>query len=97
MNKWTTSEGYYKISFRDVAAKEMCDEIKITVYAADGTAISEEFSYTVGKAIVALHNSTSDEDMKDLCSAMLYYGAAAQKAFDYNENDLATKYLAEFN
>ena len=99
MGDWLTDETgvYHKISFTGVAAKQMCDEIKITVYAADGTAISQTLSYTVGKAIVALHNYIDDADMKDLCVAMLNYGAAAQRAFNYNRNDLATKYLDSLN
>ena len=97
MAQWTESGNYHKISFQGVAAKEMCDDIKVVVKAADGTAISQEFTYTVGKAIVDLHNTNDDADMKDLAVAMLNYGAAAQKAFNYNENNLATEYLENLN
>lgn len=87
----------YGIRFAGVAAKEMCDEIKITIYNSEGKAVTQTLSYTVGKAIVALHNSTSDAKWKTLCTALLSYGDAAQVAFDYNTDDRASNYLAQLN
>lgn len=101
LNAWKTEtqnqEDYYKISFTDVAAKQMCDEIKITIYNGEDKAVTQTLSYTVGKAIVSLHNFETETKWKDLSVAMLHYGAAAQTAFGYNTNDLATKYLSELN
>lgn len=85
---------YYLISCTSMAAKAMCDEIQVTVCNAEGQAISQTLSYTIAQAIVDLHNTTNDANYKNLCVAMLNYGAAAQTAFKYNTDELATKYLA---
>ena len=90
------SKNYPKISFSKVYAKNMCDRITITVYDSSGTAISKPDSTTIGEELVGLYNQSSNkEDMKRLALVMLYYGAAAQKAFGYDIDNLATKYITD--
>lgn len=97
-DQWDGSDGtYYKIRFNNIAAKEMCDTITVNVYDEDGNPLTQTLEYTLGKALVALYKSSSDADMKELAVAMLNYGAAAQKAFNYNEDNLATDYLSQIS
>ena len=78
-----------------VCAKEMADDIAVTVYDADGNAVSNEYIGSVrAYAMRALAGNTTAK-VKTLVVDMLNYGAAAQTFFKYNEADLANNELTE--
>jgi len=100
---WKTDGSYaskndsYKIPFEGVAAKEMGDTISITVYNSAGVTITATGVTTVGRVAKNTYNQYKDDEaLRNLCVAMLKYGAAAQTFFTHNSNDLVTKYFDEF-
>ncbi len=96
-------EKYYTFEYRHITAKQMADYIYSVAYIdIDGERIfSAPVKYSVldycysklGKTGVASTNA----DFRDLLSATLQQGAAAQKYFDYNTDRLANAeyYLVE--
>lgn len=64
-----------------VAAKEMTADIKAQMFLEDGTAISDEYIYTVEDYAKVILNGEYSEETKALVKAMLRYGAYAQMYF----------------
>ena len=91
-------DGKYMIATDGVHAKRMGDTIYFRVYAklADGSYV---YSKTVQYSAVtyAEHILAGDqpESAKALVVAMLNYGAAAQKFFGYNTDNLVNAFLTE--
>ena len=86
----------YRVGFNGIAAKEMTDEITVTVYDANGNAVSNEFVTTVADAAVLVYKSEVNAASFTLMADLLNYGAAAQNNFSYNTDDLAnTRLTAE--
>ena len=73
----------YYLTFPDVAAKEMGDQISVTVTDADGSVVTAQ-SFSAAEQFKAILNSTDDQNIKALCIDALHYGAAAQERFGYN-------------
>ena len=95
--KLTSSLSY---ATHKVAAKEMTDVIKATLYAkgADGkTYHGETVEWSVRSAMQEKLNAITDYTAKRsevaLCAAILNYGAAAQNRFSYKTEDLANNIL----
>lgn len=81
-----SGETYYVFTCT-VNAKEMTDDVKSDFFYTGGSA--GEYTYNVKKyADYILANSTNEE-LKDLVTAMLHYGGASQTHFEYNTDDLA--------
>ena len=91
------SRDLWKITFNGIAAKEMADEIAVTVYKNDGTQVSKTYVDSVRSyAMRALASAAVDAKMKTVAVDMLNYGASAQDYFkDYNIGDLANNKLTE--
>ena len=71
-----------------LAAAQMRDDVILTISLTDGKSMTK--SYTVsGYAEVILEGQSYTAEQKAVVEAMLHYGAAAQKYFDYNANNLA--------
>ena len=88
--------GCYYVTFNGIAAKEMTDDVYITVYDADGNAISNTFIDSVrAHAMRNLALDTITDLEKTMVVDMLNYGAAAQEYFSYNTSDLANAQLSE--
>ena len=86
----------YRVGFNGIAAKEMTDEITVTVYDASGNAVSNEFVTTVADAAVLVYKSEANAASFTMMADLLNYGAAAQGNFRYNTDDLAnTRLTAE--
>ena len=86
----------YRVGFNGIAAKEMTDEITVTVYDASGNAVSKEFVTTVADAAVLVYKSEANARSFTMMADLLNYGAAAQGNFRYNTDDLAnTRLTAE--
>lgn len=79
--------GQYKFTF-NVAAKEMTDVVTATLM--NGNTEIKTVSTSVKGYAETLKTRSSDAELKKLLDAMLCYGAAAQKEFGYNLNNLAS-------
>jgi hypothetical protein len=85
----------YKFTYH-VAAKEMTDNISMQLYISDNQAVGDKFTYSVADYTeYILANETEYSDEIPLVKAMLRYGAAAQRYFNYNENYSADSILPE--
>ena len=72
-------------------AKEMTDNLTLTIVDASGTVATDTYS-VAAYAKERIENSTNN-DMKSLMTAMLHYGAAAQTYFNYKTDNLANSGL----
>lgn len=86
--QWGTANQYYTISYDGLAAKEMTDEIRITIYNAEGEAISDTKTDSVRGYVLRIFNDQNTVG-KTMLVDMLNYGAAAQTYFGYKTDDLA--------
>lgn len=94
----TTINGvrHYYVTFNGISAKEMTDLVKVTVYNANGEAISNCWTDSVrAYAMRTLENPASSAEELTMIVDMLNYGAAAQTFFGYNEEDLANNLLTD--
>ena len=87
---------YYAVVYPGMAAKQMRDEVSVTIYDKYGNQVSETmtnsiYNYAVGR----LQNST-DVGFKTLLMDMLNYGAMAQTKFEYNTENLANAGLDDY-
>jgi len=94
--KQETSNGVhrYVISYTGIAAKRMRDVFSFAVYDLNGNRLTETYEFTIGSVVVLYQNAQSS--MAELCEAILKYGAAAQKQFGYDADNLATDYFKDF-
>ena len=92
--QWGTADAYYAIVYDGLAAKEMGDTFYVTIYNADGVAISEPKTDSVRDYVARAFGSQPDTG-KTMMVDMLGYGAAAQLQFGYNTTDLANNCLTE--
>ena len=87
----TTESGYnYKARFT-VPAKEMSQDIIATLYC-DGEVINQHNYPVMQYAKLVLNNPNAySKELSELVQSMLYYGACAQKYFNYDVDNLANK------
>ncbi|GEM_PF-7131684 len=71
----------------ELSAKEMTDDVKFQVKR--GSVLGEEKHYSIVSYARAILAGGYDANAKNLCRAMLNYGAYAQKYFDYHADTLA--------
>ena len=89
---WITSGAYKIVCYTGVAAKEMADNIKLTVRDADGNQVKEAFETSLRQyALETMENYKDQPKWLKALTDMLNYGAAAQIIFKYNTDDLASK------
>lgn len=88
------SDTLYRVSYSGLAAKEMADELTVTIYNGDDEAVSEAWEDSI-QAYVLRNFDKQNDEYKTLMVDMLNYGAAAQTFFGYNESDLANAPLTE--
>ena len=88
----------FKVRSQPIAAKNMGEELYLKVYLklADGSYIySDLVSYSAELyAQTLLERDTTSDSMKDLCVALMNYGAAAQLYFGYKTDDLMNANLS---
>jgi len=87
--------GRYVMQYTGIAAKRMRDVFSFAVYDLDGNRLTETYEFTIGSIVVLYQNAQSS--MAELCEAILKYGAAAQKQFGYDADNLVTDYFKDFN
>jgi len=92
--EWGTVGTYWAIGYDGLAAKEMSDIFYVTVYNADGAAVSNAKTDSVRDYVMRNIDKSSDI-LKTLMVNMLDYGAAAQVTFSYGTNDLANNQLTD--
>ncbi len=85
---WTEEDGQYRFSFSDISAKEMTDEITITI--SNGEATVATCTKTVEGCARDIIRTTDNDKLKTALADMLNYGAACQTHFGYNTNNLAS-------
>ena len=90
---WVTSGDYTRISYRGIAAKQMVDEVTVTVYASNGSKLSEKTDSIRGYAMRMFGKSTAAFDT--VLADMLNYGASAQSQFNYKTDDPANGQMTE--
>jgi len=85
---------HFTLKFDGVAAKEMSDNVYVTIYDAKGNAISNTWEDSVrGYAMRTLNNPKTSEESFIMVVDLLNYGAAAQSYFKYNTGDLANNQM----
>ena len=87
---------HFALKFDGVAAKEMSDSVYVTIYDAQGNAISNTWEDSVrGYAMRTLNNPKTSKESAIMVVDLLNYGAAAQAYFNYNVGDLANNQMTE--
>lgn len=89
--------GMYRLDV-PVVAKEMTEPIDICVKDNNGHIVSNQITYSVETYCKNKLSSTDPQykDLRDLCAAILNYGAYAQNKFGYNLAALANRSLADY-
>lgn len=93
MAEWGDNNGYYQFTYDGLAAKQMSDEIAVTVYDAQDNQVSEVWTDSMRSYVMRILDKQTEPAAKSLLVDMLYYGAAAQTNFEYNTADLANNQL----
>ena len=91
---WGVMGGYYAIIYDGLAAKEMADAFYVTIYNANGAAVSNAKEDSVRDYVSRAYKSQSATG-KTMMVDMLNYGAAAQVHFNYGTSDLANNKLTD--
>ncbi len=96
-SQWSKDEenNYLVISYNGVAAKEMTDEVTVTIYDKDGKQVGASYTKSVRKYAMEILADVDEKDAWKLMVDMLNYGAAAQEFFGYKTDDLANAELTE--
>ena len=88
---------YYKFYYSGVAAKEMTDNLTLSIKDANNTEIFSNTASVCQYAMAAINDTTGEivPTEKTLLINLLNYGAEAQKYFNYNVNNLANANLVQ--
>ena len=90
--EWGVAGQYWAIVYDGLAAKEMGDTFYVTIYNAEGLAVSNAREDSV-RAYVERAYASQSATGKTMMVDMLNYGAAAQLHFGYGTSDLANNKL----
>ena len=82
----------FVVPVNGLAAKQMNDDITVTIYKGD-EAVSETRTSSIREYAETVLNGDFANNFKATAAAMLRYGAEAQEYFGYNSSDLADKKL----
>ena len=100
--EWTTNNGFYVVEYGELAAKEMCDTITLTVYNAENMQVSniwidsmQEYAMRQIEKYEKKEVSTEKDLILTVLVDMLNYGSEAQKRFDYDIDNLANSKLTD--
>lgn len=85
-----------RFGYDKLAAKEMTDEMYVTVYHGDGTPASYEWVDSIQMYSQRQLKPTACTELKRVIVDMLNYGTEAQHEFGYNEEDLANAIVGEY-
>jgi hypothetical protein len=91
---WASSgASYYLFTYDGIAAKQMGDEITVTVYNARGNAVSVTKVDSMRAYVARSLDGATEATLKPLYVDMLNYGAAAQVNFGYKTDDLVNSWM----
>ena len=90
----TQTPNYLVISYSGVAAKEMTDEVKVTIFDASGKQVGAAYTDSI-RGYIMRNFGKFGAKVDRLFADMLNYGAEAQKYFHNKENDLANALMNE--
>ncbi len=88
-----------RVPYYGLAAKEMIDEIHVTVYNGKGVAVSDTWVDSVERYCLRMAGNTSQSaSVRSVCVALLNYGAEAQKFFGYSQaaQTLANRSIGDY-
>ncbi len=94
VTQWGTAGQYWAVIYDGLAAKEMGDTFYVTIYNANGQAISNAKTDSVRDYVMRNVDKQTTEG-KTMLVDMLNYGAAAQLNFTYGTDDLANNRLTD--
>ncbi|MGM9684391.1 MAG: hypothetical protein ACI3XQ_12410 [Eubacteriales bacterium] len=89
----TEKTGYYKFT-ANIAAKEMADELTLSVKDGDSVLYTDTYSATTYAEYIISNSDAYSAETVELVKAMLNYGGYAQEYFGYNTESLANKNLS---
>ena len=96
---WTgekiNGEWYGVVEYAGVAAKQMNEIVAVTIYNAEGVAVSETRVDSIKDYAMRKLNKSTDAELNALLVDMLNYGAAAQIFFGYDVEHLANSDLTD--
>lgn len=87
------SKDLCRFGFTGIAAKEMCDVVKVQVFTDDGLPASHEYTDSLRSYAMRLLGKSGNKLLRTTLVDMLNYGASAQIKFNYGTNDLANAQL----
>lgn len=93
VNWESQSADLYRFGFTGIAAKEMCDVVKVQVFTQDGLPASHEYTDSLRSYAMRGLERLSNPLLRTAFVDMLNYGAAAQLFFSYGTSDLANAKL----
>ena len=90
------NNNYIYVTYSDIAAKEMGDEIKVTIYDSANNAVSQTWTDSVAQYIGrVVADNGDDAELLAVCADLLNYGAAAQNKFSYDTGNLVDSDLSD--
>ena len=92
-SQWVINGSYTRISYRGIAAKEMVDDVTVTIYDSRGNLLSAKTDSIRSYAMRMFGKSGDAFDT--VLADMLNYGAAAQIQFNYKTDDPANSQMTE--
>lgn len=93
---WDNRGSILVIPFNGIAARQMADELTVTIYDSNDNVISIPYTDSVRNYVMRnIDGTTFSANMKVLAVDMLNYGAAAQNFFTYNTGDLANSLFTD--
>ena len=93
-SEWYTYGSYYLLQYDELTAKEMNDMFYVQVFHADGTPASECYEDSVADYALRGFDGLSEAE-KRLSVDLLFYGAAAQKTFNYDTAHLVSDRMTD--
>ncbi len=95
MSEWEDySDDLYRVAFDDIMAYMMNDKIEVQIFDNDGTAVSDIWTDSISIYAHRIYANQNNK-FKTALVDMLNYGAACQKYFGYDAENLANKDLTD--
>jgi hypothetical protein len=96
---WTWMEAggvkYFVVEYAGIAARQMGDDVTVTIYDGEGNRISESKTTSIRDYAMAKLENSANAEFKTALVDMLNYGAAAQVKFGYKTDDLVNSQLTD--
>lgn len=95
MSEWENySDDLYRVAFDDIMAYMMNDKIEVQIFDNDGTAVSDIWTDSISIYAHRIYANQNNK-FKTALVDMLNYGAACQRYFGYDAENLANKDLTD--